>query len=683
MSEPSNFGAGLRGNPLLQYNGRGSQRRPLLGVPGHRSGVHNDSRPHAQTVATTSDRLGSSSRPGFGSALLSSGLKSSGGALRTQSFPGMASTQPSTNNINLSRSGSFNNVSDSGASGTSFAPSNSSSDEKFVRVADYKICSVGKESRQNIRRHIIRFHGQRNKPVDPSGSDFTPPVKIQRRDMLKYALEANKDGGNADGNVDNRQQQQQHRADSSEPRQTFDATKVAPHGGALNARRTGFRQKTRQVFHDDPEEVKLRQEEKNPWVIEDFDAHQQWVGHLEGGQNSTYMVFIFTVDGFKAVRCDRFYRFVQRNSYQTLSIDEAEERMNSRSDVSRWFMKSHQKEDGGPPIKSEATKPRMRTGMEWSARTKIKGRESDDELDYMEDFADDEETPYIEDNDEDNKELETRIKKEMLQANALGDDAEDVDETDEFGKREVSKNGKKLQRYLMKLEKNQAYESSDESDNPYMSSDEETDSDEEYLRKMADGKREEESKKQSSSGTPSASQEALSARSSSASQKMSRSTPAASARNSPSPQPSTMAESLTNKEHYALVKASRPMLVTLRISTSRLAQFSSYSPQDRPTAPADIVSASKRNRDPEADMEPQKKIRLRITDHSRLKSSDDENLIQESEVLRLIQRQRFTTIELLRQFNEKFKKDKRNKEQITTILRKVARMENGFLVPRE
>lgn len=50
-------------------------------------------------------------------------------------------------------------------------------------------------------------------------------------------------------------------------------------------------------------------------------------------------------NGFKVVPANKYYRFNQKNRYQTLSIDEAEAKMNKSIIVPRWFMKKEIKEN--------------------------------------------------------------------------------------------------------------------------------------------------------------------------------------------------------------------------------------------------------------------------------------------------------------------------------------------------
>jgi len=102
------------------------------------------------------------------------------------------------------------------------------------------------------------------------------------------------------------------------------------------------------------------------------------------------------------------------------------------------------------------------------------GAEGDlDELDFEEDFADDEEKMEPDErDDEEAKELEERLKREYKNANKLRDGGVDESE-DEEDEVKLSGAGKNLQKTLRKLEKDVAYDESDDEKNPYASSEEE------------------------------------------------------------------------------------------------------------------------------------------------------------------------------------------------------------------
>ncbi|PWN53261.1 hypothetical protein IE53DRAFT_360116, partial [Violaceomyces palustris] len=116
-----------------------------------------------------------------------------------------------------------------------------------------------------------------------------------------------------------------------------------------------------------------------------------------------------------------------------------------------------------------------------------------DELDYEEDFADDEEKmdggdPFDEDSEV--KELDERLKREMARANRVGDDDEaGIDGEgsageDERGDEQLTGSGRqmmKIMRALARREGNEAYERDDEGRNPYASEDSDEDEEETYV----------------------------------------------------------------------------------------------------------------------------------------------------------------------------------------------------------
>jgi len=107
-------------------------------------------------------------------------------------------------------------------------------------------------------------------------------------------------------------------------------------------------------------------------------------------------------------------------------------------------------------------------------RHRSRGLGEDGDLDeqvYEEDFADDEEKIEMDENDEEAKELEERLKKEYKSANKQRDTG--VDESDEEEELPgTSKQAKAIQKLIRNREGNEAYES-DEEKNPYASSEEE------------------------------------------------------------------------------------------------------------------------------------------------------------------------------------------------------------------
>jgi len=144
-------------------------------------------------------------------------------------------------------------------------------------------------------------------------------------------------------------------------------------GAVASARSRGpggmFKKKTRRVFVASEESRRLKREEWQPWVLEDDEGSERWVGRLEGGAGevdvegngngggnngkgkekegnaslkgwrpaanasdaggggSSYVAFVFGENGdeFEVVPINRWYKFNQGPKYLTLAEEEAEE----------------------------------------------------------------------------------------------------------------------------------------------------------------------------------------------------------------------------------------------------------------------------------------------------------------------------------------------------------------------
>ncbi|KAI0081800.1 Rap30/74 interaction domain-containing protein [Panus rudis PR-1116 ss-1] len=276
--------------------------------------------------------------------------------------------------------------------------------------------------------------------------------------------------------------------------------------------------KTRQVFPL-PEEIRqLRREERYPWVMEDGSGREVWVGHLEDVENSKKMVMFMptTTNVFKLVPAHRWYKFQKKRPFQVPSLEEAEQLMSQRQknkDPEMWLLRKRGQV-------SEATKSMFKAEREGSVplaasgslvhsvsqslgpggrklravdsggdlfgddddedsgerKRKLKkelGAEGDvDELDFEEDFADDEEKVEGEAEDEDAKEAEERLKRQYRNANKTREGYIDESEEEEEEDPKLSLAGKDMKKLMKKLEKNLAYEDSDDEKNPYASSEE-------------------------------------------------------------------------------------------------------------------------------------------------------------------------------------------------------------------
>jgi len=321
------------------------------------------------------------------------------------------------------------------------------------QYAEYSLSSI--RHRPSTRTHVMKLHAPR--PIDPLTADdgWTHPLKLHRRDPNMPVMRTD----------------QEEPEDIKDIKPTVDLSVIAPYGGAQKAKKDLFKPKTKQVFHADPQELQLRNEERTPWVLEDFDGKNTWVGTLEGGGASGYALFLFEKDGFKFVPVDRTYRFMKKGATQVLTSEEAEAQMKKRSTLPRWILK----DKPTTPIGAGGSGGGSRSGLFTVRESRNRATDAmDEDLDYdqAELFEDDEENPILEGDEEANKAIEERVRREQLGARnfeSKEDEIEDIDVDGLFEGKKVTKEGKRTKRFLSKLEGKGDYDSDEEEENPYAS----------------------------------------------------------------------------------------------------------------------------------------------------------------------------------------------------------------------
>lgn len=388
------------------------------------------------------------------------------------------------------------------------------SEEQGWQDIPLKCCT--KEEVEDTRYHILKFQSKQNVDIC---KDFTRPVRMHRKDprniqfqLTRKEIDQRKREEEEENMMKEKQKQEEHEAaikeaiergeDPNKIKLESEIGEVAPDGGARKSKKSMFKRKTRQINLMDDSKRKLRYEEYYPWVLEDYDGKNMFVGNYEAGLSDSQLVlFVFDKDGFKMVPAEKVYKFTPRNKYATLTLEEAEAKMEKNSSVPRWLMRHMEDKsttEGTPDQRfrhtalnngrsPNAASRRLRTV---TGAASSNDRDSDhDDLDFDEEFADDEEAPIMDGDEEENKLSEQKIKKEMLkaahfdgQSDADINDEDDLDDLFETEKsRKVDKEGKKLRKVLNKTEGG-VYESEDEDDklNPYLSkSDLESDSESE------------------------------------------------------------------------------------------------------------------------------------------------------------------------------------------------------------
>ncbi|KAF9485352.1 Rap30/74 interaction domain-containing protein [Pholiota conissans] len=398
---------------------------------------------------------------------------------------------------------------------------------------------------------VMKFESRR--PVDVFR--WTQPIKLNRKDLRRDDGVANvvpeavgpmlgPDGKpviGADGKM--------VMVDAEgRPIQGSSGTTNAKQDKGKAAAKKRFQRKTRQVFFV-PEEVRqMRREERYPWVMEDSSTthNELWIGQMEDLKKSETHGFFMPAanDVFKFVPAHRWYKF-QKKLKHDLPTDTANVEslynQSQKRDPQAWLASRKGKGPSSATVamfKAEAEGrdvpgssslvyssgqslgpggrklKAVDSGMDnlfdddedgeggASRRRKRElGEEGDiDEQLYEDDFADDDEKMEIDDNDEEAKELEERLKKEYQSANKQREAGVDESEEEDDGQPR-NKQAKAMQKLIRDREGNEVYES-DEEKNPYASSEEEEVEEEPVLATASSAIQEQQQKVESRAQTP-------------------------------------------------------------------------------------------------------------------------------------------------------------------------------------
>ncbi|EEH21368.1 hypothetical protein PABG_03584 [Paracoccidioides brasiliensis Pb03] len=373
---------------------------------------------------------------------------------------------------------------------------------------DYPLITTKRAWREGLKHHIARFASKKN--IDPRDeSQFTRPVRLQRRDprTLNTGPATEKEGQvprkQSELNEAEREELEAKKA-AREKERAENLAQIAPSAATVPKKANAPKQRTQQVFKSEmtPEEMaraRIKYEEALPWHLDDFDNKGTWVGNYEAAMSETHAMFVLQNDGkMRMVPIDKWYKFITKNPFRTLSIEEAEKHMAKKNKDPRWFIEKEQVRIQKKALEQYAKQSRLFTGKREGFLGAGDGFEGDD-LDFEEDrFADDEEHVGMFDEDEDVKTAEKRIKEDQLKANIFDLKDEkmyDEEENQEKKEKEELKNfGKRVRKALQRREKNFDYSSGSDA-NPY--SDEESSDDSETERlKEEQRKLEERTKKE-------------------------------------------------------------------------------------------------------------------------------------------------------------------------------------------
>ncbi|KAL9589820.1 MAG: hypothetical protein Q9203_001369 [Teloschistes exilis] len=381
-------------------------------------------------------------------------------------------------------------------------------------VGDIPLVTTIKALKEGLRHHVARFASK--KPVDPRNTDeFTRPVRLHRRDP-RIPLPGREDlaAEGENGAIDEKQKELLEAQKVERKRQQeLNLAQIAPSANASGQRKNHYGKKTQQIYRNDQTDEqraasRLRYEEAMPWHLEDFDNKGTWVGSYEAALSDTYAIFVLGPDGkFRMTPVEKWYKFTSKQQFKILSTDEAEQAMNKKFTLPRWAMKSQEAKDANNAMEAEGGRASNRLYLgKFDTETRtvsatLKADPDADDLDFEEDrFADDEENPFHEGPEEENKEIEEKVKRDQLRANFFDNkDEKQADAEEEAAKKAKELEdafGKSYKKHLVKREKNNVYADDDDSD-PYG---EDSESEEEAERRKAEEekKKEEERKTEGS-----------------------------------------------------------------------------------------------------------------------------------------------------------------------------------------
>ncbi|KAG0050380.1 hypothetical protein BGZ83_004845 [Gryganskiella cystojenkinii] len=592
---------------------------------------------------------------------------------------------------------------------------------------DYKLRSTSKD----VLHHVMRFHGR--KAVNPA--TFNGPVKLHRKrnenqgyyrsynfynanyrpsfnaslnkEEAAAAAAAAAAGGATAGAAGS--------VEEKKPATGADTALIAPYGGGVRNKQMLFKKRTRQIYLANEDERKKKEIESAPWVVEEDDGQNSFTGQLEGGQHADYVLFVFTDDGFKVVPADKWYKFSSKIQYATLTAEEAEEqytKSQKQNNSIRWLMRSKKAktEDGEEGGEDEAEGEQFMAvdhdddagydEDEAKERKRKRGKHGDaDEMDFDEDFQDDEEAPADMPGFDDDAKDDPRRKQ--------GPSMDSDEDEDEEEKKGLTETGKVIKKALLKLEKNKVYASDDEKD-PYASDQDSSDSDLDEIDKEMEKMKDEESNLRSQETAKGKKKTATNSKNAPLIAKK------ASATVKPPPKPvSTKATKVKvpmpnpRNASAGLQPNGKGAVSSAAASSSTLSSAAAraHSPTPPTGARSSSPSAATTGRASSPGAAPDKKRRKvegvsgETSEQGRSSSSavastsaatttaapgDDSMLITESEVVALLKgRPQMTTRDLINDLKRKLRKDARNKGILAQIVKKVASTQDGHLILKD
>ena len=351
-----------------------------------------------------------------------------------------------------------------------------------IPYRDYRLVTTKKDLLDGLRYHILQLAA--DKPIDiRNEAEFAKPARLHRRDPRAppsghHDKKDDDQLDSKDGLNPAEREELNRRKELRQKEREANLAQIAPSQNA--GKKMNFKKKTQQVFRADftaqeKRRIQTNYEEKLPWHLEDFDNKHCLIGQHQPGSRDSNAALIFepSIDAsngkFRLVPVEKVYQFKpKREDLQKMTIEEVEAAMKKGGSDPEWLIRSREARIQ-EQLKDRAAKESKGLFSGASKNTAFAGRTGEEaDLDFEEDFADDEEGDLFVDKDEDEKIAEKRIKEDQLQANFLDfKDLKEYDEADEREKREAEakrKNFRDLRKALERRERNYNHGSDSENE---------------------------------------------------------------------------------------------------------------------------------------------------------------------------------------------------------------------------
>jgi len=125
----------------------------------------------------------------------------------------------------------------------------------------------------------------------------------------------------------------------------------------VHPNRRGERRRQLEKWFEKNKERRTVKTRVKKYHIEDIEGEQAYEGSLEGGQSSKYVLFVLEDNNpiVKVVPVSNWYNFKYKTHYKTLSLEEAEATLSTRTaKLDRWMMHKFSKKEEKPEEKESA-----------------------------------------------------------------------------------------------------------------------------------------------------------------------------------------------------------------------------------------------------------------------------------------------------------------------------------------